>query len=49
MEIYSTKGLDVYKKAYKLAMLIFHISKKFPQEERYASTSQVRRLHLQFV
>ena len=38
MKIYSAKDLDVYKKAYALAMQIFEISKRFPKEERYALT-----------
>ena len=32
-----------YKKAYELAMEIFEISKKFPHEEKYSLTDQVRR------
>ena len=40
MRINSAKDLDVYKKAYKLAMDIFQISKSFPPEEKYALTSQ---------
>src|SRR6056297_996718 len=43
MQINSAKELNVYKKAYSLAMKIFEISKTFPKEERYALTSQVRR------
>ena len=39
----SFKGLIVYKKAYKLAMKIFEISKSFPKEERYSLTDQIRR------
>jgi four helix bundle protein len=39
----SAKDLDVYRKAYELAMLIFRVSKRFPAEEKYALTSQVRR------
>jgi four helix bundle protein len=35
--------LNVYRKAYELAMRIFEISKRFPPEERYALTSQIRR------
>ena len=42
MRLYSAKDLDVYKKAYDLAMEIFEISKTFPPEERYALTSQIR-------
>ena len=43
MMIASAKDLTVYGKAYDLAMLIFQISKRFLQEERYALTGQVRR------
>ncbi len=43
MKINSAKELNVYKKAYTLAMKIFNISKTFPEEERYALTSQIRR------
>jgi four helix bundle protein len=39
----SAKDLDVYKKAYALAMDAFQVSKSFPPEERYALTSQIRR------
>jgi len=35
--------LTVYKKAYELAMRIFEVSKRFPAEERYALTGQIRR------
>jgi four helix bundle protein len=35
--------LLVYKKAYKLAMEIFVISKDFPKEEKYSLTDQIRR------
>jgi len=41
--ILSHKQLDVYKLAYKLAMDIFHLSKKFPADERYSLTDQIRR------
>lgn len=37
------KDLTVYKKAFKLAMEIFEISKKFPKEETYSLTDQIRR------
>ena len=40
MIIKSAKDLDVYKKAYALAMKIFEISKNFPKEEKYSLTSQ---------
>lgn len=34
--------LKVYKKAYALSMEIFELSKKFPKEEKYALTDQIR-------
>ena len=37
------KDLLAYKKSYELAMKIFLISKKFPAEERYSLTDQIRR------
>lgn len=39
----SAKDLIVYKSAYELAMEIFELSKRFPAEEKYALTSQIRR------
>src|ERR1700682_2874709 len=33
----------VYKVAYQLAMEIFQVTKKFPSEEKYALTGQIRR------
>ncbi|MCX6921784.1 MAG: four helix bundle protein [Verrucomicrobia bacterium] len=43
MRLNSAKDLEVYKKAYALAMRVFEVSKRFPSEERYALTGQVRR------
>ena len=43
MQIKSAKDLIVYKRAYELAMEIFHASKHFPAEERYSLTDQLRR------
>jgi len=37
------KDLLVYKKAFALAMEIFEVTKKFPKEEIYSLTSQIRR------
>ena len=37
------RDLKVYKLAFRLAMEIFHESKKFPPEERYSLTDQIRR------
>src|SRR5258706_13360774 len=37
------KELLAYKKAYELAIRIFHISKRFPAEEKYSLTDQMRR------
>jgi four helix bundle protein len=39
----SHKDLDVYKTAFDAAMYIFELSKKFPPEERYSLTDQIRR------
>jgi four helix bundle protein len=43
MASHSFKDLTVYKKAFELAMMIFKISKKFPKEEKYSLTDQIRR------
>lgn len=37
------KDLTVYKKAFNLAMEIYEVSKRFPKEEKYSLTDQVRR------
>jgi len=41
--INSAKDLAVYKTAYELAMKIFEVSNRFPTEEKFALTSQIRR------
>lgn len=41
--INSAKDLRVYQKAYTLAMEIFSLSKKWPAEEKYSLTDQIRR------
>jgi len=41
--INSVRDLKVYKLAFEVAMGIFEISKKFPKEEKYSLTDQVRR------
>jgi four helix bundle protein len=43
MKLQSAEDLIVYQKAYSSAMRIFEISKRFPAEERYAMTGQIRR------
>jgi four helix bundle protein len=43
MAVRNVKELTVYIKAYALAMRIFTLSKKFPSEERFALTCQIRR------
>jgi len=43
MQINSAKDLKVYQKGYELAMKVFHLSKSFPLEEKFALTSQIRR------
>ncbi len=37
------QDLLAYQKSFDLAMQIFEISKKFPKEERYSLTDQIRR------
>lgn len=43
MAVQSAKELIAYQKAYALAMRVFEISKRFPPEERWALTGQIRR------
>ncbi len=43
MAVRSAKELTVYKKGYALPMRVFQISKRFPTEERFALTGQIRR------
>jgi four helix bundle protein len=43
VQIKSAKELTVYEKAYRLAMLVYQVSKDFSAEERFALTSQIRR------
>jgi four helix bundle protein len=37
------KNLHAFKKAYQLAMDIFQVTKRFPKEELYSLTDQIRR------
>jgi four helix bundle protein len=43
MPVQSAKELEVYQTAYALAMRVFEASKRFPPEERWALTGQIRR------
>ena len=43
MKIRTHTELDVYKMAFDAAMEIFEASKKFPVEEKYSLTDQIRR------
>jgi four helix bundle protein len=43
MKIVRHTELEVYKKAFDASMEIFELSKKFPKEETYSLTDQVRR------
>lgn len=43
MSISKVNDLNVYKKAFELAMKIFFLSVKFPKEEKYSLTDQIRR------
>jgi four helix bundle protein len=37
------RDLEVYKLAFEIAMAIYEISKRFPTEEKYSLTDQIRR------
>ncbi len=37
------RELEIYKMAFDVAMQIFEVSKKFPVEEKYSLTDQIRR------
>lgn len=39
----SVKDTTVYKKGFALAMQIYEVSKKFPSEEKFSLTDQIRR------
>ncbi|MEO1348837.1 MAG: four helix bundle protein [Cyanobacteria bacterium J06635_15] len=43
MVIQDHRDLEIYKKAFDAAMEIFYLSKRFPVEERYSLTDQIRR------
>jgi len=43
MKIRTHRDLEVYQLAFNAAMKIFEISKKFPKEETYSLTDQIRR------
>ena len=42
-KILSFKDLRVYQRAFELQQEIFELAKRFPPEERYALTDQIRR------
>ena len=42
-EVRSFRDLRVYSTAFEAAMEIFEITKRFPSEERYSLTDQIRR------
>ena len=43
MGVNSAKELTVYQKAFDLATRIFEISRRFPRDEAFSLTSQIRR------
>jgi len=43
VKIQEHTDLEVYRKAFDGAMLIFAVTKKFPKEETYSLTDQIRR------
>ena len=42
-EIKSVKDLSVYQKGYQLALRIYKTTRRFPKDERYGLTAQLRR------
>jgi four helix bundle protein len=42
-KVVSHRDLQVYKRAFMAAMQIFELSKRFPKEETYSLTDQIRR------
>ena len=44
MKIRTHKDLDVYNLAFEAAMEIFEITKKFPAEEKYSLTDQIKKI-----
>ena len=42
-KIRTVRDLEVYRKAFDSAMEIFEITKKFPKDETYSLTDQIRR------
>ena len=42
-KIQTHEDLVIYQKAFETAMIIFELSKKFPVEEKYSLTDQIRR------
>ena len=43
MKIRSHRELEVYKLSFEIAMKIFEITRRFPKEEMYSLTDQIRR------
>lgn len=43
MSVRSPKELTVYRKAFELGMRVFEATKRFPRDEAFALTSQLRR------
>ena len=43
MSLHGYRNLEVYKLFYKIAIEIFEETKKFPKEEKYSLTDQIRR------
>lgn len=42
-KIVSHRDLEVYQIAFRAAMIVFELSKKFPSEEKFSLTDQIRR------
>jgi len=41
--IKSVKDLRIYRESYRLAIEVFHLTKRFPKEELFSLTDQIRR------
>ncbi len=42
-KIVNHQDLEVYQRAFDAAMVVFKLSKRFPKEEQYSMTDQIRR------
>ena len=43
------KDLEVYKEGYQLALEIYKLTKRYPEDEKYVMTTQIRRASLSII